>query len=204
MPNCDWYGTLKDHENVLNAIFENKDFEVYESYSQLEQPLKKFGSVEEVQNEFNSATNNGSHRESLQLALFIKDSGPRFVSRKILLNPNNCEGAEFRFAADGWGLLNFRICDYIDKKLESSHTNHNSRLRAEKWSQLHPELGSPSDWDFDKIKVHSSRLNRKIKSYRVAKLGARAVLPEAYELWKSGICLDAYNPAVHAEFLSVT
>ncbi|EMO27416.1 hypothetical protein LEP1GSC170_0955 [Leptospira interrogans serovar Bataviae str. HAI135] len=84
MPSCSWYGTLKDHIEILNYLFQKKNCSIYESYSDFEKPIRIFSNVEEIIQEFQSNT--------IFLNIYVQGSGPKFKARKILLDPKNATG----------------------------------------------------------------------------------------------------------------
>lgn len=198
MPNCDFYATPKDHECLLAWLFADAACDVYELASSYEQPLKRFESPAEVLRQFERRHSTGEpwHREDLQL--YVLGSGPPFSARRIGLDPNACDGATFRYTAEGWGLVQLYLSAPHGDCLENSHTNHNSKTRAEIWAPINGVVPGPDAWDFPCITAFSSRLNRQIQKKRVAKIGSRAVLPGALGLWERGTSLAPYLPGVHA------
>jgi hypothetical protein len=189
MPNCDFYAALEDHASLLDWLFRDGRCEVFESYSEFEQPLAQFGSASEVLKLFERRYTNGRQVDSVGLALYVAASGPQPIIRHIALNPSSCGGATFRFTLEGWGLIGIDLQIASDSGLRCSHTNHNSRLRAEKWVGVSDRLGSPDDWDFAKVTSYSARMNREIRKRAVDKLGSRVVLPGAKHLFEEGVRL---------------
>lgn len=195
MPNCDWYGTPADNKPILDFIFSEGTCDVYESHSEAETPLQQFTSSEEVLAQFENTYSNGKKEHSVHLQLYVKGSGPPFTPRRYSLNPERCDGATYRYSADGMGLVQLYIERCVDGVLLNSHTNRNSEKRAANWFD-------PDEiplWDFKAVSRFSSRLNRQIRKLGVAKLGSQVVLPEASELWKSGARLMPYDRKTHAE-----
>jgi len=186
MPNCDWYATPTDNKPILDFIFEEKIFDVYENASEYKQPLKRFNSTQEVLAQFNNRYPNGKLWHSVYLQLYVKGSGPPFKATRISLKPQKCDGATYRYAAKGVGLIQFYIEKCEAGKLRNSHTNHNSKKRAEKWAGVAFDFNEVDRWDFDLINKVSSRLNRQIRKQQVAKFGPRVVFQQASELWKNG------------------
>lgn len=164
MPNCDWYATLEDHQVILDLLFAHALCDVYELYSAPQRPLQQFHSANEVLAQFERRYPNGRTWRNVYLQLYVKDSGPPPAPRRVELNPSICDGATFRFKAEGWGLVQLDLATLgEDAVLDNSHTNHNSQLRAERWSLACPESLDPTRWDFQRITAFSSRLNREIR-----------------------------------------
>src|SRR5262245_30214039 len=104
MPNCDFYATSEDHEGLLSWLFAEATCHVYELGSDFEKPLRRFESPEEVLREFDRIYPNGEPWREVHLQLYVIGAGPKFEPRRVALNPKACNGASFRYAADGWGL----------------------------------------------------------------------------------------------------
>lgn len=194
MPNCDFYATPEDHAELLSWLFGEATCQVYELASDFEQPLKRFESPEEVLEQFERRHPNGEKWKVIHLQLYVIGASPVFAPRRVTLNPKYCDGAKFRYGAEGWGLVQLYLASAKLNSTESSHTNHNSRKRAEAWAPTYHELAGPSEWDFERITSFSSRLNRQIRKFAVGKLGSRPVLPGASKLWLSGLPLWPFKP----------
>jgi len=197
MPNCDWYGTLSDHKPILEFLFNEKECEIYESYSQFEKPLKMFLKKEEILKEFSRTYKNGKKINAVNLELYVLGSGPKLVSRKIKLDPKSCNGAKYRYSVEGWGLVQFHLSQTTESRLNDSHTNHNSKKRAEKWALTFPEMDAPSYWNFDMINKFSLKLNRQIRKNYTGKITSRVVLSGAFKLWENGVSLFPFKKGTH-------
>ncbi|MDB6026441.1 MAG: hypothetical protein JWM68_2664 [Verrucomicrobiales bacterium] len=193
MPNCDFYAVPSDHEPLLDWLFAERTCEVYELGSEFEQPLRRFESTSRVMELFDQYA-------TVHLQLYVIGAGPPFVPKRIRLNPEACGGATFRYAAEGWGLIQLYLSSAKPTRLEVSHTNHNSLKRATAWAPTIQDLASPEAWDFARIISFSSRLNRTIKKQGVAKIGSRVILPGALSLWESGLSLGPYNLGEHDKY----
>lgn len=196
MPNCDFYATLEDHEHVLSWLFADATCHVYELSSEFEKSLKRFESAVDVMSHFERRYPNGKLWK-IHLQLYVLGAGPAFEPRRIALDPGACGGATFRYAAEGWGLVQLYLSAPRAGRLENSHTNHNSKARAELWEPIRGVEPGSAAWDFPRITAFSSRLNRQIKKRGVAKIGSRVVLAGALKLWESGVSLAPYVPGQH-------
>ena len=200
MPNCDFYATREDHEGLLAWLFAEGTCEVHELASDFGQPLRQFRSPAEVLAQFDRTYAGGRRWRAVHLQLYVLGAGPPFVPRRVALDPEACDGATFRYGADGWGLVQLYLGTAAegDARLEDSHTNHNTLKRAQAWSGTLPDQGPTEAWDFRRITAFSSRLNRQIRARGVARLGSRSVLPGALRLWEAGVALGSYRPGEHA------
>lgn len=194
MPNCDFYAVPGDHEALLDWLVREKTCRIFELSSDLEKPLREFLTVEDVMSQFSRTYPNGKVWHTVYLQLYVLGAGPQFVPRRVSLNPTACDGATFRYAADGWGLVQLYLGAIGDGGLKSSHTNHNGVKRAQAWCSVSPERNPVESWDFKRITAFSSRLNRQIRSLAIAKIGSRAVLPGALKLWEAGVSLLPFHP----------
>lgn len=204
MPNCDFYATPSDHHELLTWLFRENTCHVYELGSEWEKPLRRFESADSIVQEFERPHHRAARHVMVYLQLYVLDAGPPFIPTRISLNPEVCDGARFRFAAEGWGLVQLYLASLDKNQLGNSHTNHSSPKAAEAWSPVRPEAGQPGNWDFKRITAFSSRLNREIRKQAVAKVATRAVLPGAASLWNEGIPLWPYKPGKHDRLFQIT
>lgn len=187
MPNCNFYAALDDHASLLDWLFHDGRCEVFESYSEFERPLVQCFTPADFLKLFERRYTNGRPVNAVSLTLYVSASGPRPIVRRIALKPESCGGATFRFNIEGWGLISLNLEVPSDSGLRCSHTNHNSKARAERWADVSDRLGKPDAWDFAKVTAYSSRLNREIRKRAADKLGSRAVLPGARRLAETGV-----------------
>lgn len=190
MPNCDFYGVPADHELILNWLFSEQSCRIFELASDFEKPLREFQATAEVLSQFARMHRTGEPWSSVHLQVYVIGAGPEFVPRRVSLDPRFCDGATFRYSADGWGLVQLYLHS-VEKSgaLRNSHTNHNSEKRAKAWEATYSELGRIDSWDFKRISSFSSRLNRYIRSLGAATIGSRVILPSALDGVENGITL---------------
>jgi hypothetical protein len=119
VPNLDFYAVGADHAAVLDAVFALRVFRVFESYSEPDMELREFTTPDQV-----PAT-----RLDQLLSLYVIESGPEPVARRMSLRPGNALGnATFRCESEGWGLLELHLGSFVDdgSELRRSHINHNT------------------------------------------------------------------------------
>jgi hypothetical protein len=187
MPNCDFYAAGTDHRSVLDFLLTHGECDIYELASRFEKPLQQFRSLSDFEAHFAIADWRIGSSVTMHLQLYAHRSGGHFIARRVSLNPESCNGATFRYSAEGWGLIQLYLEAPRHGRLSSSHTNHNSAKRAEVWSDTIENLGSPSDWDWNRVSSFSGRLNRFIRSLAVAKDRSRPILPHAAALQSEGV-----------------
>ena len=193
MPNCNFYATTDDHTVLLTWLFNEGTCEIYELSSALEQPLRRFSSPKEVLTLFDERYPTGNKVRSIHLQLYVLGAGPQFVPRRVSLDPKACGGATFRYAAEGWGLVQLYLGTVWQGELQISRTNHNSQKRAEAWALVNEQESGVSEWDFKRITSFSSRLNRQIRKMSSGKISSCPVLPGALTLWESGMNFPPFH-----------
>lgn len=187
MPNCDYYADLDDHAAVLDGLYAEQSCAIYEVASDFEQELRRFASTAEVLAQFDRQDCTGGRRHSVHLQLYVHHSGPPFAPRKVWLDPAYCNGATYRYAAEGWGLVQLYLHRPTTRGLENSHTNHFTQSRAHAVATTSAARAEVDAWDFQAITAFSARLNRRIKRLSVGMMGSRPVLPGALQVWHSGM-----------------
>lgn len=175
MPNCDFYALAEDCKDILDFIFAQPGWTLYELYSQWDKPVRVFSSTESVRDTFNLC------KESTHFQLYAPDMGGSVHYRRIERNA----GETVRNSTEGWGLIQVYFGDLSGGLLTNSHTNHNSETRAYNWSVTLPDLGDVGEWDWSGVERTSGKLVRFIRKLGVAKQGSRPVLKQAYESLRS-------------------
>src|SRR5689334_20390576 len=121
MPNCDFYATPVDHAGILSWLFAEGECHCYELGSDCGMPLKQFKSAEEVLQQFERSHPSGTKWKVVHLQLDVIGAGPPFKPRRVTLDPKACDGATFRYDADGWGLIQLYLSSATPGGLDASH-----------------------------------------------------------------------------------
>jgi hypothetical protein len=187
MPNIDFYAAGADFFPVLTYLFEQSACRVFESYSPLGEEIAEFKSIDDLSARYPIGVCRGSG-PSVLLQLVPPSASHQFSIRRISLQPELCDGNTFRYAVEGWGLINLHLGGIGPQGLVNSHSNHNTEARARKWLETHRELGPIELWNWQEITAVSSALNRFIRiKLATYKLGSRPVLPEAAAAFAAGL-----------------
>lgn len=174
MPNCDCYAIGSEFTRILEAVFAQGGWQLYELNSRPDQPLRRFNSTTDLAAAFDLGTRD-SHFQ-----LYTPSMGGGVLMRRIELHPGAVAGASHRFAAEGYGLIQLYFGSLQgDGILSRSHTNHFSEKRAKAAAEMNADSGSPAEWDWTVVLQTSRRLVRMIRSLAVSADGPRLVLPEA-------------------------
>jgi hypothetical protein len=186
VPHCSFYGAEADFESILEFVFAELDCRVIEASSETDKPIVEFSSAPEVTSQVN-------------LDRFKKSGGyarlslcPRPLSALVTIRREVWDEGKFagrhRFSAEGWGLISLELRGVNSRGLQPSSIDHNTQKRALGWQAIYADrLGDPDVWDWPLVTRTSARLNRRIRSLGVRKIGSNAVLPAADALIQSGI-----------------
>jgi hypothetical protein len=191
MPNCDFYALATDLVGVLEFIFAQPGWSLFELASQPDQPLREFHATREV---IEACPAFDLLQTSLHFQLYCSTMGGRVSKRRIDFRPGAVPGATFRYDSEGWGLIQLYFGALRDGRLSPCHTNHNTQRRAEKWEPTYlDQLGPAAAWNWPEVTRVSGRLIRFIKRASTAKLNSRSVLHAAHEAQVRGAVQLAPN-----------
>lgn len=153
--------TIKSLKVIVEAIYQG-DPEVFEAYSEFESELRHFPTKESLQQLIADKLADSTKHKFIFCLLRYPGSNGLIVKRRVELNPKKCDGATFRYLMEGWGLIAFQLT-LTDIDNISCTFSVNSKKRAETWSDIHPELGSPSLWNWQIIEKNTRRLIRVLR-----------------------------------------
>ena len=159
---------------------EGEGWFLYEHSSQFDCEVRAFTSVDDVKALLRS------DEESYHFELYSPEMGGSVQFRRITLNPDAVPGKSFRYATEGWGLIQFYVHQARNGKLRPCHTNHFTEMGAGKWAPARTEVPPVDEWNWRHVTSMSSRLNRHIRSLAVAKHGSRPILAGAHAALSSG------------------
>jgi hypothetical protein len=188
MPNCDFYALAPDCEAILDFVFSNRDWRLFEAYSRPDRELRTFTSVGAVTSALDLA------REGAHLMLYAPEMRGHVSPKRIDLYPGALGNATFRYSINGCGLIQLLFRAPVQGVLAASHTGHSSQNRAERWAPTSPEDAEyVATWDWAAVTRMSGRLVRHLRRLGAAKVGSRPVLPAAFEAQRNGnIVLGRY------------
>src|SRR5262245_32919755 len=104
MANCDFFATRPDLEQVFAFVFGETDFQVFESYSEFGQPLRKFDSFADLCAAFDVGQDAHGNGTAAPLQLWSPSVMPKPKIERIKLDPVKCKVFTFRFDIRGNGL----------------------------------------------------------------------------------------------------
>lgn len=148
----------------LTEIIDSVFFEpaiVYENDSEFNSNLKKYESKELLSQAIDQAVQ--ANLPFINFSIYYPDAKGYVFEEKIKLNPEACNGATYRYAASGWGLVQLQI-DLLDKPMVEVRVTVNTQKRADEWSSAYPKLKSPSLWDWKFVEKQTRRIIKTLKS----------------------------------------
>lgn len=193
MPNCDYYATFEDHKIVLDWLFSEGTADIYELSSEFEKPLTKFSNSAQVLDQFNRTYKGGKLWSTVYLQLVVKNAGIDFHPTYVKLDPDQSNGASYKYTAEGFGLIQLYLSVPRDNELRDSHTNHFTLKGAMKWSGITTTEQEIQKIDFKAITSFSSSLNRQIRKLAVVKIRSRILTKGALALWDKGFKLWPFD-----------
>ena len=146
-------------QSLVVAIYEAGVVTVAEAYSSFGAELRLFQSADQLicylrsQRELPEGT--------AHVAIHYPDMGGELLRTRLRLNPNACKGHDFRYTAEGWGLIRAHLA--WRKGPDLSFVSANSEKRALSWASTYPQLGDPGQWNWGNVARHLRRLRRAFK-----------------------------------------
>jgi hypothetical protein len=183
MASLDFFAAHEDHIAMFNFLFTQTDVSVFDHYSEPDQELREFRSVDELEAVHPIGVDLHGNGLSLTLQLWSPSVMPVLPLERFALDPSSCDGHTFRYRLRGGGLIQLYLGGVYEKWLTKTHYGHFSSKGAARWN-----LEQGVDWEA------LSKLSNKIqyhirKRLAVAKVSVLPVLPQAYALAEQGYCL---------------
>jgi hypothetical protein len=124
--NYNFFADKEDKIKVLEFIFNETDLKIFDSYSAYEQKICEYKNVQEITSKFDLA--NGGEFAVTFLLWSPRHKG-KVLFRKIELNPKY-SSYSFRYATNGWGLIQLYFGGLENNQLRQSHIGHFTEKRA--------------------------------------------------------------------------
>lgn len=183
----DFFADESDKVAILTYILEETDLQIFDLYSRLGETVKNYNSLIDITSCFDL-------KNEVPSAIHFQLWSPRFKVepsfRKIELNPKYCEGHTYRFATEGWGLIQLYLGGISGKTLKHSHIGRWNQKGALKSESNNSENGKVESWNWEAIQKTSSQLKYLLdKKLSVKRLGTYGVLRGAAYLEEQAFSL---------------
>jgi hypothetical protein len=181
----DFFAAKEDKIAILDFIFNETDLSVFDLSSPYGQAISQYTSVDEIANKFDLVND-----WTTLFQLWSPRHKGEVLFRKVDLNPRYCDGYTFRYATQGWGVIQLYFGGAKGNQLNRSHIGHFNEKGAAKWEDSTHFNGPVAAWDWKEIKKTSDSLRRHIDRNLVErKIGTLGVLKGAHILSEEGIQL---------------
>jgi len=182
----DFFADKADKLKILEFIFNETDLHVFDLGSPYGQEICQYKTVEEISSKFDLEID--EFGTTFQLWTLRHKGKPFF--RKVDLDPKRCNGHTFRYATEGWGLIQLYFGGIKNNELKRSHIGHINEKGALKWEDTNNVKGLVSSWDWLEIQATSRKLKYQIHNkLAIRKIGSFGVLSGADKLVTQGIKL---------------
>lgn len=185
--NYNFYASRTDKLELLEFIFKETDLQVFDLSSLYGKEICEYKRLADISSKFDLEHGN---KFAVTFQLWSPRHKGKPVFRKIKLDPKRCEGNTFRYATDGWGLIQLYFGGLANNQLSQSHIGHFSEKRALKLEEHNSLNGKIDAWDWSEIQKTSSLLKRYIHhKLAIKKQGNLGILSAAEELVAKGVKL---------------
>jgi len=173
MATLDFYAAAVDLRVLLSFIYSHTDIVIFDSYSEFDQEVRRFESVEQVE-----AVHHLGMHPAVHLQLWSPTVMKRPIIRRIELKGS---GHTFRYAVEGAGLMQLYPDGAKDGVIYHTHFGCWSEAGARQRS-IHPA----DDCDWRALSKVSGQIQRQVRKMATAKLHARPVLRHAFDAVLNG------------------
>ena len=185
----DFYGTKDDKKTILDFIFSETNYLVFDHYSDFGSELIQYYSTEEIITKFDLEI---GKQYAVCFGLWNSMDGMKNIVRKVNLNPKECNGHTFRFACNGWGVQNLYFGGIQNETLNRSTFmgfNEKGAIAKDLFNAENEREAHKLDW---KLIISDQR---KLKNFIEKKLGV--------EKHNRGIILQNANKLIAENKISI-
>jgi hypothetical protein len=180
MAQVDYFAARHDNRQVIDFLFGETDFRIFELYSEFGQELREFTTFRELDAVFDIGRDEHGHGYAALLSLWSPSVMRSPHITRVRLDPKHCDGHTFRYTTGGWGAVQFHLGGRYRRVITKSHFGHFSERGA-------LSRGYRSGVDWKALSKLSNRVSYHIaRRLAVAKVPGRPVLPAAHKLHLAG------------------
>ena len=186
--NYNFFADKNDKLKILEYIFRETDLSIYDMASRFGQEITEYKTVMEIESAFDL---DKGDKFAVSLQLWSPKHKGEVYSRRVELNPAQCEGHTFRYAAEGWGLIQLFLGGMKDGVLSQSHIGHFNEKGASRWETTEEKKSAVGQWSWTEIKKTSGQLKNQIQNkMAIRKIRSLGILEGADQLETKGIKLQ--------------
>lgn len=183
MASLDFFAAQSDQCALVDFLFTSTNVRVFESYSEFDQELREFRSLDELAAVFALGEDRHGNGCAVLLQLWSPSVMTKLEIARIALRPEKCDGHTYRYCIGGGGLIQLYFGGVHGKVITKSHFGHFTEAGAQKW-------GAEKGVNWGELKTLSNQIQYHIRKRLAAgKVPGRPVLTEALELARSGYVL---------------
>lgn len=189
----DFFADEQDKMELLNFIFDNTQLQVFDADSPYGQKITEYKSTDDIRAKFD--LQNG-RQYSITFKLWMPSFKGKPIFNKVSLDPKYCKGHTFRYATNGWGLIQLyfgglhKYPGELHQTLNHSHIGHFNEKGALGRDHDNHINGHAKDWDWKAIEQTSRQLKYLLhQKLAVKKDGTRGILKGALQLESQGVVL---------------
>lgn len=184
MANLDFYSTKNDQLELLDFIFSELNFRVFQSYSDFDKEIEEYKTSEGIDEKYNIGNDKHGNGHHCLLQLWSPTVMEKLEIKKIDLDMET--GYKFRYTIEGFALVQLYLGGIHDDFISLSHIGSNSETRARNWGHI-----SGVNWENHKKEI--AKLSNYIKRNSKMKAGSRIVMKEAITYAKDGFVLKDFK-----------
>ena len=155
----DFFADKEAKLRILEFIFNDTDLRIFDLSSLYGQEIYEYKSVDEIASKFDIIRGD---KFALTFQLWTPRHKGEVLFRKIDLDPKYCNGHTFRYATDGWGLIQLYFGGIKNREQHPSHVGHFDQDVALKWENTNIFRGKVGNWDWEEIQTTSRKLKYQI------------------------------------------
>jgi len=176
--NFDFYAEKSDRKIILDFIFNETNWEIYDLYSEYGEEITRYTTTESIEKKIEA------EKRAAYFNIYSPDFGGEVIFRKINLNPDVCKGHTFRYSTEGWGMIQLYFGMTWNNRFEYSTIKHNTETRANNWYPTYPDMKNPNLWNWKEISKASRKLAYIIKKASHTQIGSIRIMPEAEDKYE--------------------
>lgn len=183
----EFYGTRADLHEICRFAFTESGLQVWESYSVPDRELRRFDTIEQVEDAFPVLGPEESETGVL-LRLWSPAMRGQMIVDRINLKPEAIRGATFRYGLEGWGLIDLNLAAGVAGELRRSSMSHTNKARTDRLFNFSGHrLGSLAEWDWEQVERLGQALHDHVRiRMAVAQMKRAVVLRGAEALRTTG------------------